>query len=90
MYIEQRGSVTLGNMVSFSAFNFGPHPPQSSESLATFIRSSGISNVELKDEDVQQILDTLIYDGKVDKVKDAAISIPVLSYSILFCLERPS
>jgi hypothetical protein len=36
-----------------------------------------MSNVELKDEDVQQIIDTLIYDGKVDKVKDAAISIPV-------------
>jgi DNA-directed RNA polymerase III subunit RPC6 len=46
------------------------------ESMATFIRNSGMSNVELKDEDVQQIIDTLIYDGKVDKVKDAAISIP--------------
>ncbi|ELR21595.1 DNA-directed RNA polymerase III 34kD-subunit family protein, putative [Acanthamoeba castellanii str. Neff] len=47
------------------------------ESMASFVRNSGMSNVELKDEDVQQILDTLIYDGKVDKVKDAGISIPV-------------
>lgn len=45
------------------------------ETLAAFVRSSGISNVELKDEDVQQVIDTLIYDGKVDKVKDAALSI---------------
>ncbi len=45
--------------------------------MASFVRNSGMSNVELKDEDVQQILDTLIYDGKVDKVKDAGISIPV-------------
>jgi hypothetical protein len=47
------------------------------ETLAAFVRSSGISNVELKDEDVQQVIDTLIYDGKVDKVKDAALSISV-------------
>jgi len=46
------------------------------ESMTAFVRSSGISNVELKDDEVQQIVDTLIYDGKVEKVKDAAISIP--------------
>jgi len=45
--------------------------------MTAFVRSSGISNVELKDDEVQQIVDTLIYDGKVEKVKDAAISIPV-------------
>lgn len=52
-------------------------PLRDAESMASFVRNSGMSNVELKDEDVQQILDTLIYDGKVDKVKDAGISIPV-------------
>ncbi len=47
------------------------------ESLSQFIKTSGIANVELKDEDVQQIIDSLIYDGKVDKVKDANLSLPV-------------
>jgi len=42
----------------------------SPEEICAFIRQSGISKVQLKVENIQSILDTLIYDGKVEAVED--------------------
>ncbi|KAJ4460713.1 putative DNA-directed RNA polymerase III subunit RPC6 [Paratrimastix pyriformis] len=38
--------------------------------ITTFVRSSGISKVELRPENVQSILDTLVYDGEIEGVPD--------------------
>lgn len=40
------------------------------EELCAFIRKSGISKVELKLSNVQNILDNLIYDGKIEAIED--------------------
>lgn len=38
--------------------------------VSEFVRSSKLSHVELGDDDVLQIVNTLVYDGKVDDIKD--------------------
>jgi len=38
--------------------------------ITAFVRSSGISKVELRPENVQSILDTLLYDGQIEGVPD--------------------
>ncbi|KAL6068232.1 DNA-directed RNA polymerase III subunit RPC6 [Balamuthia mandrillaris] len=38
--------------------------------LSTFIQNSGISTVALRPEDIQTIVNTLIYDGKVEEIRD--------------------
>ncbi len=42
------------------------HHPQ----VALFIRNKGFSKVDLRLEDIQCIINTLIYDGRVDEVDD--------------------
>jgi hypothetical protein len=37
------------------------------EDIAVFIRKSGVSKVELKMENIQSLIDTLIFDGKIEK-----------------------
>eukprot|EP00297_Palpitomonas_bilix_P010180 CAMPEP_0113869576 /NCGR_PEP_ID=MMETSP0780_2-20120614/1612_1 /TAXON_ID=652834 /ORGANISM="Palpitomonas bilix" /LENGTH=287 /DNA_ID=CAMNT_0000854767 /DNA_START=108 /DNA_END=968 /DNA_ORIENTATION=+ /assembly_acc=CAM_ASM_000599 len=40
------------------------------DDIAQFIRTSGISKVELRQEDFQMLVDTLIYDGKVEAIRE--------------------
>jgi len=40
----------------------------SSEEVCSFIRKSGLSKVDLKVQNIQSIIETLIYDGKVESV----------------------
>lgn len=40
------------------------------EEVTAFVRKSGISKVELKVSNVQSILDTLVYDGKIEIADD--------------------
>ena len=46
----------------------------SAEEVCAFIKKSGISKVELKIENVQCIIDTLVWDGKVEPVDDPRAS----------------
>ncbi len=50
----------------------------SSKEVLKYISELGISKVQLKVEDIEAILDTLIYDGKVEKV--CAIMCTVLAW----------
>eukprot|EP00877_Chromochloris_zofingiensis_P008174 jgi/Chrzof1/360/Cz01g13030.t1 len=38
-------------------------------SIASFISSKGFAKVELRQDDIKMILDTLIYDGRIDQVE---------------------
>jgi len=40
------------------------------EEISRFIQTSGVSKVELKPEEIKAIVQTLIYDGKVEEIKD--------------------
>jgi len=40
------------------------------EEVSDFVRSSKLSHVELASEDVLQIVNTLVYDGKIDAIED--------------------
>lgn len=42
----------------------------SAEEIAGFIRKGGVAKVELRTENIQSILDTLVYDGKIEAVED--------------------
>jgi len=42
----------------------------SSEEVTAWVRKSGLSKVELRIENIQSILDTLIYDGKIETIDD--------------------
>lgn len=44
--------------------------------LCAYVQNSGISNVELREEDIQTIVNTLIYDGKVEQIKHGASLTP--------------
>jgi hypothetical protein len=37
--------------------------------IAMFVRSRGFSKVELREEDIHSIVNTLLYDGRVDQVR---------------------
>lgn len=45
----------------------GPPFPKLSD-VAAFIQRSGISRVALQEDDIMQIIDTLIFDGRVDQI----------------------
>ena len=38
------------------------------DEVSEFIKTSGIVNIDLAGEDVQQLIDALTYDGKLEKV----------------------
>ena len=38
------------------------------DDVSEFIKTSGIVNIDLAGEDVQQLIDALTYDGKLEKV----------------------
>ena len=40
------------------------------EEIAAFVREKGVSRVELRLEDVSQVVHTLVYDGKIDAIED--------------------
>lgn len=44
----------------------------SSKEVLTFISELGISNIQLKVEDIESILNTLVYDGKVEKTYETS------------------
>jgi len=59
------------NVLSQQCYNFIASKGYSSaEELCAFIRKSGVSKVQLKVDNVQSIIETLIYDGKVEPVDD--------------------
>ena len=41
--------------------------------IAKFIRAKGFSRVDLREEDIQTIVQTLIYDGRIDQVLTACM-----------------
>ena len=43
------------------------------EEVSDFVRQSKLSHVELGADDVLQIVNTLVYDGKVDKIEDESV-----------------
>ena len=43
------------------------------EEVSDFVRRSKLSHVELRIDDVLQIVSTLVYDGKVDKIEDESV-----------------
>jgi len=63
------------------------------EEVATELRKTNITRVELNLDDIQMILDTLIYDGKVEEIqlkgrrayKPSKLSIPKNGYTAIPC-----
>lgn len=54
------------------------------EQIRTFIKESGISHVELQSEDVQKLVETLIFDGKVEEMKNPNANSKRLNAPILY------
>lgn len=54
----------------------------STEEITAFIKKTGISKVEIKTENMQTIVDTLIFDGKVEHVEDPRATGTFLVYII--------
>lgn len=54
------------------------------DQIRVFIKESGISHVELQMDDVQKLVETLIYDGKVEEMKNPNANSKRLNAPILY------
>lgn len=83
--LEHQGGVGYGpdlefdrefvNELSNECYQFIVHKGFTSlEDIRNFIKESGVSHVELQLDDVQKLVDTLIYDGKVEEMKNPAVA----------------
>jgi DNA-directed RNA polymerase III subunit RPC6 len=45
------------------------NPHASLSNITAFINSKGLARVELQNDDIQQIMDTLVYDGRVEVIE---------------------
>lgn len=54
------------------------------EQIRTFIKEAGISHVELQSDDVQKLVETLIYDGKVEEMRNPNAASKRISAPILY------
>jgi len=70
-YSEQEIDVEFINVLNKHCFNLiNTKGFASAEEVTAAVRKSGVSRVELKVENIQSILDTLVYDGKIETVDD--------------------
>jgi DNA-directed RNA polymerase III subunit RPC6 len=60
------------------------------EQIRNFIKETGISHVELQLDDVQKLVETLIYDGKVEEMKNPALGNATKRLNSAPTLYRPS
>jgi len=60
------------------------------EAIRTYIKETGISHVELQSDDVQKLVDTLIYDGKVEEMKNPNLATQKKGVQVSTVLYRSS
>ena len=56
--------------------------------VSKYISDLGISKIELKEEDIEAILDTLIYDGKLEKTTKVIDGNEVKVSCYMICLNN--